>query len=257
MSTPNGYILVKSSEFVPPTPSVRVSAPAKESKEQIEDSKDERRPIQYSGLNLQMGSRRLAIGKSLSIELPPQLDATQGFRKRFRYIAQGTSGTNQSLVTVGTAMLSFGSMATTTGELSSIISSFKIHSITIYPASGAANTYLEWVDSTGYGEHMKDERKLRPVPTGITVSSPIQYKPPSGSDAAWWQDSLGTSRSLFAILATAGCIIDVDASVTMLNVGTNVQQTGFTSLTVGLVYYPPLDGRATNRIAPVGRTSAV
>ncbi len=77
-----------------------------------------------------------------------------------------------------------------------------------------------------------------------------------GSEAAFWQDGQGTASSLFALLGSAGCICDIDATVTMQNTGTNVQQTGFTSLTVGVVYYPAIDGRATNRWAPVGRTNA-
>ncbi len=261
MATPPGYILIKKSEHsVPSTPSLSAVAASRKSelKVEVHDSEhDAKKTIFVSNDPPDLSSLKGWNAKgSLVVGLPPQLDATQGFRKRFRYIAQGTSGTNQSLVTVGTLMLSMGSMAIATDQLSSIISSFKLHSVTIYPASGAANTYLEWVEAATVGQHVKDERKLRPVPTGITVSGPIRYVPPKDSESSFWQDGQGTASSLFALLATAGSIIDVDCTVTMQNTGTNVQQTGFTSLTVGVVYYPPLDGRATNRIAAVGRTSA-
>jgi hypothetical protein len=259
MSTPNGYILVKSSDFPPQTPSARVSAPAKETKEEVIENKNiERKSIEISGISLLSiaGKMRLGKGNLLQVSLPPQLDATQSFRKKFRYIAQGASGTNLSLVTVGSSLISFGCMAISTSQVSSIISSFKIHGITIYPAAGAINTSLEWTDAASVGTHMKDERKMTPVPTGITVSLPCHYKPPSGSEASFWQDGQGTLSALYAIIATAGSIIDVDATVTMQNTADNVQQTGFTSLTTGLVYYPALDGRSTNRLAPVGRTNA-
>jgi len=262
MATPNGYILIKRSELsVPQTPSFNAVAASKEKELKVEVPEiehEERKTIVLSAVpNLLTGSRSVGRGNMLTVGLPPSLDATQGFRKNFRYIAQGTSATNLSLVSVGTALISFGSMAIATDQVSSIISSFKIHSVTIYPASGATNTYLEWTDAATVGQHVKDERKLRPVPTGITVSAPIRYYPAKESESAFWQNGAGTATGLFAVLATAGSVIDVDATVTLLNSGLNVQQTGFTSLTVGLVYYPPLDGRATNRLAPVGRTTAV
>jgi hypothetical protein len=154
-------------------------------------------------------------------------------------------------------MLAFGSMATATDQISSIFSSFKIHSVTIYPAASAANVYLEWVEAATVGLHTKDERKMRPMPNGITISAPMRYVPPKGSDASFWQDGQGTANSLFVLLGSIGCIMDIDATVTMQNTGTNVQQTGFTSLTVGSVYYPAIDGRATNRWPPIGRQNAV
>jgi hypothetical protein len=253
MTTLKGYILIKAPELK----ELNVdSTSSKESKNQqvVESKVIMAEPPSDNAALLQMKGKS-ASGTSIR-GLPPQLDATQGFRKKFRYIFQGTSGTNQSLVTVGTAMMSFGCMAISTSQVSSIISSFKLHSITIYPAAGASNTYLEWVDAVTTGEHMKDSRKMRPVPTGITISEPIRYVPPSGSEASFWQDALGTANSLFAVLGTAGSIMDVDATVTILNTGNNVQQTGFTSLTTGFVYYPAIDGRVTNRIAAVGRTGA-
>ena len=188
------------------------------------------------------------------IALPPTLDATVTFRKVFRYVAQGSSASGSSC-NVGQMLESFGSVATATNQITSITSAFKLHSLTFYPAaSGVCG--VEWIDAATTGYNQKDSYKNAPVPTGITVSHPVRFTPPKESQVSWWWDGQASGVTLLALYATVGCYLDIDVSVCISNRQVNVQETGFTGLTVGSVYYPSIDGRANNKFAPFGRTNA-
>lgn len=220
----------------------------------------ERKELKGTNLVLAKGTPLLSKGKGKGsnmgdkIVLPPTLDATVTFRKVFRYVAQGSSASGASC-TVGQMLESFGSVATATTQITSITSAFKLHSLTFYPAaSGVCG--VEWVDAATTGLNQKDSYKNAPVPTGITVSHPVRFTPPKDSQVSWWWDGQASGVTLLALYATVGCYLDVDVSVCISNRQVNVQETGFTGLTVGAVYYPSLDGRSTNKFAPFGRTNA-
>jgi hypothetical protein len=195
-------------------------------------------------------------GKLGIASLPPELDATVSFSKKYRYIAQDASATAKT-VTVGTILVSMGSMAITTTQVSSLCSSFRIKKITMYPALGTGVTpLLEWVDAATTGLNVKDEKVGRSIPAGVTVEAPITIRPPKNSEISWWWDAQATGVTLFVLSAPVGTILDLDVEATIVNSGTNVQETSYTSLTVGAIYYPALEGRSTNDWAPVGRTNA-
>lgn len=205
-----------------------------------------------SGKNRSRGKSRGMGG----LKLPPELDATVSFSKVYRYIAQDASAT-QKTITVGTIMVSLGSMPITTSQVSSLCSSFRLKKFTLYPASGSGtNIQFEWVDAATTGLNMRDERKNKIIPTGITVESPMIVRPPKNSQVSWWWDSQAASVTLIALSAPVGTVLDMEIEATITNCGTNLQESGYSSLTVGAIYYPPLDGRATNDWAPVGRPTA-
>ncbi len=241
MATPNGYILVKKSEYEPRTP-----APKQLSVILPDDSKENKELLLSKG---QGASKALS-----SVKLPPLIDSTIRFRHTYRYIAQDASATVKS-PRVTDLMESFGSLAVSTTQLFSLCSAFKLHKITIYPSTGTGMAYVNYDTYAGL-PNAPDELKTKPIPTGQTVGGALVYPVPKGSQTSWWQSGHGNNNSLFNIAAPVGSIVDVDVTVCIQNTGTNVSNNAFSSLTAGLVYYPALDGRSTNDFAPVGRTNA-
>lgn len=245
----------------PPTPRVEV----KDIEDLVKSDSEGKKVFTFAskgGFSLGSNSaRRPARGRRMRqiASLPPMIDATITFRKVYRFVAQDLSAT-QKTVTTGSLLLSLGAMATATTGISSLCSSFKIHKITMYPPAGGL-CFVEWVESS-VNPRNKDSRMGQIVPTGITIEKPLTFVPPAGSEAALWQSgstydaTAPGSVSLFAISSTVGAVVDLDVSCTLSNVGSNYQDTGYSSLTVGAVYYPALDGRSTNDFAPVGRPNA-
>lgn len=255
MATPPGYILIKRSELVPQTPrpvaetkELKVEVPDENQKQQLESSKP-------------LASRRSRLAKPSrgrqSSGLPPEINATITKRMIYRYIAQDASATAKT-VTSDTMLLSFGGMAITTTTLQSMISSFKLHRVTVYPGSESASVTpscnLYWYEGSSV-YNVKDESKTRPFPKGMTKPGAVVYVPPKDSEVSWWQSGQ-SARSMFELSASVGSVVDVDVTITILNVGTNIFSSSFSGLTAGITYYPALDGRATNDFAPVGRSNA-
>lgn len=205
-----------------------------------------------SGKNRSRGKSRKMGG----MQLPPELDATVSFKKVYRYISQDASATQKTL-TVGTIMMSLGAMANTTTQVSSFCSSFRLIRFTLYPPSGTGtNIQFEWVEATTTGLNVRDEKRNKIIPTGITVESPMTVRPPKNTSVSWWWDGQASSVTLAALSAPVGTILDMEVEATLTNAGTNLQESSYTGLVIGGVYYPPLDGRTTNDWAPVGRPNA-
>lgn len=215
-----------------------------------------------SGLSLASGR---GLGKSRSrgrtrrsgaLTIPPELDATVSFTKTYRFVGQDLVGT-QRTVTVSSLMQALGCVAITTTQLTTMCSSFRIKKVTIYPAANSATlTLFEWVEASSTGLNVRDERKNRPLPLGVTVGDVLVIRPPGKSQMSWWWDGSAASVALFALSAPVGSVLDLQVEATINNTGTQIQDNTYTGLTVGLTYYPALEGRSTNDWAPVGRLNA-
>lgn len=263
MATPPGYVLVKRDEFENKSQSEKKAESQPNVLKHVleEKKKVSLRPAILVRTKARKGSRGAPGLQTKGLpRLPPATDATISYRKVYRFVSQDQSPTQKTL-TVGNMMLAFGSVATTTTQLSSIISSFKIHSMTLWPAltvgTASFEANFEWVDAATTGQHQRDVRFSDRLPAGTTQDRPMRFVPPSGSEASFWQDGQGTLTTLAAIAAPPGSILDVDVTCTIANSGTSVQQTGYTAATVGLVYYPALDGRATNDWPSDGRPNLI
>jgi len=243
MATPNGYILIKKSEL---TDSESAKAAPKVEDRPLSEYKERKLSNLLTGLSLN------ALGRKVS-SLPPALNSTPMYRHTFRYVAQDASATVKVLDPAN-MLLSFGSLAISSTGMYSVHSAFKIHKITIWPAVSGSGA-VQW-DSYTTNTHNPDIVKVRPMPTGVTVTGGSVYVPPKESEASWWWSGQGSAEFVCAISATVGSVVDVDVTVCMQDVGTNITGTGFTSLVTGIMYYPALDGRSTNDFAPFGRTNA-
>jgi hypothetical protein len=229
---------------------VLLKSPSTEVKQQVPVPKASEHLI-----GLKAGSKKRVKARRGGSSLPPSINVVPTFRHVYRYIAQDASATVKT-VTIAKLVQSFGSVAIATTQLGSVITSFKLRRITIYPSSatGGSIPYVEWSEASS--AFTKDERKNVSVPSGITVERPLRVSPPKGTLASFWLSSLSPTAEVFNIAATVGSIVDVDVMCTLAVAGTQYQETGYSGLTVGQMYYPSLDGRATNDFAPVDLLNA-
>lgn len=183
--------------------------------------------------------------------LPPEIDLTVSNRHRFRFQA----GANSVVNSVSYANLcNFLQVGTGAHLLQGIISTVKLHSVTIWPALSTSTTDTVALEWSAAGEFFKDELKNRTLPEGQTQTGAVRFVPPATSVAGFWSSS--SNNILFYITAPSGSVLDVDLSFTLA--GAYAPPTAITvvgAVTVGNFYYGYLDGITTHIWAPVVNAS--
>jgi len=186
-------------------------------------------------------------------KLPPSIKTTVEHRHVWRYVCNTVQTSNN----INTAeLLGIGGCMTKVANtsVSSIHSSVKLHSVTIWPAPpalGATNYPAEISWGAAESDLQKDESWDSTIPNGVTSTAALRSTPPSGSLAADWLTYDGSSPIIFTLLnIAAGSVIDIEASHIMRNNVGGVDITVTTAAT-GTIYYLYLDSTG-GKFTPVG-----
>jgi len=195
------------------------------------------------------GKRSMAGG---TMDIPPPRHLTCNIHHvyRFRCTASGTYA-----VTIANFVGSLGVMGTVVNSTAvTLASSFKLRSIKMWPPSNAGSDfgYLEW--ASAWTTLQRDEQVLASLPDGITVPTSLTFRPGKGSIAAMWTSNNANS-AYFNLNAVTGAIIDVDVDWTITNALASQSIAGFAAIALGSIYYLALDGRASNKLLPIGLAS--
>jgi len=240
----------------PPGSGLYVVGPKPESKSsfvKIEEDEAERKSVMVTvdrllgipGTHTVVKSRK----SGGSMVLPPSLESTPRVVHTFRFQATSSSAAN---VTVDDIIGALGCVCSVTNSVvRSIASSFRIRSITIWPASVstalpvAAN--VTWSAAASVNE--PDSQESRLMPEGVTITGGMKFIPPPKSlGSFWWNGS--SSGTLFYIQSPTGSVVDVALDFTLHNTLTQESYTVATA-TLGYMYYLALDGPSTNIYTPV------
>jgi hypothetical protein len=208
----------------------------------------------YSDLALQAQSkrtlnftRRMTAKSRKSASLPPEIETTPILSWRFRFMV-----TTGGPYTITSAQLISIAGMTVTGLNTTMVSHYtvtRIRRITIWPdlsTTGATVPNVDWFGAVGnvVTEVVKD----RTLPAGQTNERALVTSPPRGTliHGVYLNGSFG---NICTISAGTGSIVDVEASFMGRSSQTNVSQ-GISTGAVGTIYYPALDGTASNKIVP-------
>jgi len=164
-----------------------------------------------------------------------------------------TSAAASTNITVANILMAIGGIGTIANStVASVASSFKLHKITIWPASTTAgsgqNAEVLWVD---LGNITRDESKSTAIPAGVTVADVISERPPKDTQASFWQSAAGGAGTLLSLTGPSGSIVDVSVTWTLRNNITGVTQNGYAAVTLGSFYYARLDG-VGGKFLPLG-----
>jgi len=188
-------------------------------------------PVVVRGMKFTKGK-----GKSLGGDnLPPNINLVPQLTRTYRFINTSASLQSATVASIIGSLGVFGTVVNSTAV--GIASSFKINHLKIWPPAGGSAA-VEWASTEGY---TKDEIKDESIPTGITVSRSMIFRPPKLSLASFWtNDTLTSSNAIFKLLCTVGSIVDFNVSFTFVgafgSIGIPVL-----SAAVGNMYYLALD----------------
>jgi hypothetical protein len=147
-----------------------------------------------------------------------------------------------------------GAVATGSTTLAPFCGSYRINSITVWPAAGGTAGITWYGNGTAEQALSRDDAISEDIPTGITVEPrPLCFRPPAGSFQSMWQSPVvnGTDN-LFQYYGTLGSVWDLNVTYTTV---AYVQQNSVTvtgPATSGTVYYLALDGASLHNLVPQG-----
>jgi len=213
------------------------------------------RPLAYRELAFKRGGKQRR-GKNRSMVPRPQgvirpIPASIQCRHRFRFV-DNTGGTY-----VITPAFIFGAIGGIVDVVNSSLicwaGSFKIHSIDIYESAQSVTSVsssISWFSSGTLGFNQDQFWTNTSIP--YDRPSVVSSRPPAKSLASDWISSNATlTNGVVGLGVAIGSIVDLVVDFTLLNVATPVALT-VTTGTLGGAYYLALDGRASNKIIPVG-----
>lgn len=186
---------------------------------------------------------------------PPVILLSPTVRHTFRFY-QGTATASGRNITVGDFLGICGGVCTVTNSsLRCIATSFKVHSVTMYPATGGS-CECNWVDAAL--DRVPDQAYNRVASVGMTVPVGVRFSPPKDSLASkWFANTLTLTDNVCNIVTTSNSTyFDVDISYTTPNVLSAVART-ITTGTVGVYYYLDLDHGAGSGISPIGLPTTI
>jgi hypothetical protein len=154
-------------------------------------------------------------------------------------------------ITVKDILGAIGGVALTTTTFTPFASAFKLHRVSIWPSvgSGESSPQLSW--AAGTASQVPDEARVDTIPSGVTVSRALHFRPPAASLASFWITSVNSSSSVFVVVAPVGSILDLEVSFRLANVVAPLTPITIIAGTAGSVYYLPLDGTAGG-YTPIG-----
>ncbi len=131
-------------------------------------------------------------------------------------------------------------------------SSIRVHSLSVWNPGSTTVQNSAQVVWFGVGTlQAKDEGKIASIPTGITVTAPVNSKPPRQSLAWDWQTTVSNTNTLFQLIVDAGCVIDMAVSFTLGN-NLGIHATTIATGVLGTIYYLALDGPSSNKLVAQG-----
>lgn len=196
-----------------------------------------------------MKGKRGNKGKKLiQPSLPPTLQLTPSLSHTFRYNV-GSTGTLP--VTASNLITAAGCVCTV--NLTTAVSQFtsvKVHSVKIWPAvtSTAETCLVTWGSSNT--DYAKDDAKNNQLPGGLAVTKPVVSHPPKGS---LWRDYITLKDPtvvVFSLTAPTGSVLDLHATWQLVNTFPT-SSISVSAATLGNIFYPALDGPASNHVLPV------
>jgi len=187
------------------------------------------------------------------VDLPP-LTARPMLNHTYRFAADNALSAVD--ITEKDLLASMGAMCTVNNStLRSLYYSVKLHSVEIWCATTSSgiisSVTLEW----GSDAPVANTNMLK-ADASISNTYPCHLfcKPPTGSFASFWMDATN-DNIVFTISTDSPCIVDVNMTGILLDGSTSAATVTVGTASLGVIYYPPLDG-STDKLIPVGLSTA-
>jgi hypothetical protein len=181
----------------------------------------------------------------LGASLPPVMNASQVVKGRFRFTSLSSTLVSVSIADVLGAC--GGTCSVTNSTFKPWASSFRIKEVRMYPGvnPGVGVSYNSVAWNSGISGVAQDQERIDDLPSGITVTHALSFKPPEKSLASDWISCLATgTTNLFAMQSQNGTLVDFHVDFTLSNQFQAASITISTG-TLGAIYYLPLDGAAS------------
>jgi len=190
-------------------------------------------------------------------DLPPMIEVAMSLPFRIRYILASTVAfANSAVVTRGGMAAGLGCICyATNADVAAIASSYRIRSITAWPAAGGDFGILsQSAIATAEQALQKDSEKIAVLPTGITVPSGGRvFRFPATTFLGMWQMSaVNAGDTLFEYWGTAGTVFDVEGVFTLVGPSIAPYTLSIGSGAAGSVYYLSPDGNTAHNWVPQG-----
>ncbi len=213
--------------------------------ERKESKSDEEHVSNKKTWALALTNGRAGQATATKVSLPPKLDATVTIRKTYRFTNASASIAN---VSVKALMAVPGVVATSATTVALLCSAVRIHTIKVWgPAGGSVSVY--WGSGDGF---QRDQIWNQDIPTGITTSGCLTFKPAKG-DICWlWTNYQAASYTAFYISSNIGAIVDIDLEATMNNAFVPALTYTVASVTTGNLYRPALEGPGGTNYGQLG-----
>jgi len=187
------------------------------------------------------------------ISIPPPLDVSTTFRKKYRFFCTSANARNVSVADLlGVA----GTICTTANTgVTTMAACCKINKVTVWPsASASATTYadVEWIAAASGFDRERDVTIN--IPQGVTMTGALSFRPQAKSLSSFWLNSTIASTNIFFITCSVGSVVELDASYVLSAIYTPVNIAVATG-TLGAVYYLAMDGPSTNTFQPTNLPS--
>jgi hypothetical protein len=172
----------------------------------------------------------------------------------YRYAAD--SALSNVDITEKDLLAAAGSVCTVANTtLRSVFYSVKLHSVEMWSTAstvgGISSMTIEWGSDAPVAN-----TNLLVSDASISSAYPchIYAKPPKGSFASMWMDATN-DNVVFTLATDSSCVVDIKLSVIMLDGSTSSATVTVGTASLGVLYYPPLDG-STDKLLPVGLNTA-
>lgn len=170
--------------------------------------------------------------------LPPSIPVSPVVRHTLRFYIGGA--VSNRTITILDVFGALGGICTITNSVLTLVAtSFRIHGVTLYPASGGLGE-IAWADtSSGAGPDQAHEAIL---PAGIAQTETVRSSPPAKSLASFWINvSAISANPLFRVTTSnSGHVLDLDVEYTFRNELSPVTVIIATGV-LGVYYYLRLD----------------
>jgi hypothetical protein len=211
----------------------------------------------FKGLSVTTRGRKRgrANGRAMAPSLPPTIRNNLQTRQVLRfYNTAAITGSNSNVTNTDI----FGAIGVIGRVVNSTVtpfaSSFKINSVTIWPASGSGSSDVSVTFQEQSNDSSEDLEMSSAMPASVTTTSMFRAYPPKNSLASFWINETQTSGLVFMniILSGTGSIVDLDVTWT-LPTGWNSSQTiSVSTAAVGTFYRLALNHAvAANTLVPV------
>lgn len=221
-------------------------------KEEPNDAKSDgdKATLGFNGSGL--GIRGQASQKRVP-QKPPAFCANIRFAHKFYF--RTTSAITAKNIRVAELIAIAGMVGTATNtSASTICSSMKLSSVTVWPAAGSVtnNPEVAFAAANNYGT-VPELSIERAIPSGVTTGGGIRFVVPENSLAKFWQNAGALSTELFTLYdIPSGSVICVSGYWCLRDSLAGITMSGFTSISVGGFVYSYLDGNSDHKCLPVG-----